>query len=191
MNQIRELLIKEIGLKNEHFIKLESLLKPVELKRKQHLLQVGQTCSFIGFVESGILRSYILKEGDEFNMDFYLPGTFVSSYTSFLTRTPTRGSIQALSDSVIHTLSYEDYTSLLNSDPEWFRLGKHIADILFIKKCNRENSLLKDSAADRYELLLRTYPGIEQLVAQYQIASYLGIKPESLSRIKSLTYINE
>ena len=65
-------------------------------------------------------------------------------------------------------------------------LMKYIADTLFIKKCRKETSLLMDDALERYKLLLRTYPHIEQHVSQYHIASYLGIKPESLSRLKSL-----
>jgi len=60
------------------------------------------------------------------------------------------------------------------------------ADTLFIKKCRKETSLLMDNALARYKLLLETYPKIEQHVSQYHIASYLGIKRESLSRLKTL-----
>ena len=75
---------------------------------------------------------------------------------------------------------------MLQESNEWYKLGKYIADTLFIRKCRKESSLLMDSALDRYKLLLRTCPHIEQHVSQYHIASYLGIKPESLSRLKSL-----
>lgn len=146
---------------------------------------------FYRFLESGVLRSFILKEGNEFNIDFYLPTSFVSSYTSFLTQTPSNGYIQALSNSVIYIISLSNYNRLLKTNSEWYKFGKYISDSLFMKKCKRETSLLMDSAIDRYKFLLNLYPQIEQLVPQYHIASYLGIKPESLSRIKSLTYINE
>lgn len=191
MDTLRKIPAENIGLTDEQVGQLEQIFRKENHKKKDFLIQSGQTCSFIGFVESGILRSYILKDGEEFNVDFSIPGSFVSSYTSFLTQTPTKGYIQALSDAIVYTISYTDYTNLLNSNPEWFKLGKYISDMLFLKKCRRETSLLMDSAADRYKLLLQTYPQIEQLVAQYHIASYLGIKPESLSRMKSLTYINE
>jgi hypothetical protein len=108
-----------------------------------------------------------------------------------LTQQPTNNNIQALSNSTIYTISYTNYSKLLQTDLEWYKLSKLISDTLLIKKCKREKSLLTDSAEDRYNLLLETYPQIEQLVAQYHIASYLGVKPESLSRIKSLTYINK
>jgi len=191
METFRAILTDEVGMNQEHYLQLKEVLKEVRLKKKEYLVKAGETCSFIGFVHQGVLRSYTIKDGDEFNLAFSLPGSFVSSYTSFLTQTQTNGYIQALSDATIYTISYADYGELLKSNPIWYKLGKHIADTLFIKKCKRETSLLIDSATERYKLLLATYPQIEQLVAQYHIASYLGIKPESLSRIKSLTYINE
>ena len=83
-------------------------------------------------------------------------------------------------------MSKSDYDQLLQESNEWYKLGKYIADTLFIKKCRKETSLLMDNALGRYKLLLQTYPNIEQDVSQYHIASYLGIKPESLNRLKSL-----
>jgi hypothetical protein len=84
-------------------------------------------------------------------------------------------------------LSKSDYQKLLNTDSDFYKLSKLISETLFIRKCKRETTLLMDSAQERYAFLLKNYPKIEQLIPQYQIASYLGIKPESLSRIKSLT----
>ena len=191
MEAIRNILINEIGLKEEHYPDLKKVLTKVHFKKKEFLIKEGETCSFIGFLEKGALRSYILKDGNEFNIDFYLPGSFVSSYTSFLTQTPSIGFIQTLLESEIYILNQPDYSKLIKVNPEYNRLGKFISDSLFLKKCKRETSLLMDSASDRYKFLLDLYPFIEQVVPQYHIASYLGIKPESLSRMKSLTYINE
>lgn len=188
---LNKLIIEEVGLQDPHIKELNKYFKEVKLHKKDFLITPGQTCNFIGFVEQGVLRSFIPNKGDEFNLDFNLPNTFVSSYRSFLTRMPTHGCIQALSETTIHSISYTDYNKLLDFSKEWYKLGKYIADSLFIKKCKRETSLLMDNAAERYQLLLENYPNIEQLVPQYHIASYLGIRPESLSRIKSLTYINE
>ncbi|WP_247232956.1 Crp/Fnr family transcriptional regulator [Telluribacter sp. SYSU D00476] len=190
MEKLRDVIIDKAGLTDEHCVQLTGFIRRIHLKKKEYLIRAGTTCSFIGWVEEGTLRSFIQKEGDEMNLDFYLEGSFVSAYTSFLTQTPTHGSIQALSDTTVYLISYADYHRLLKSSDSWHRLGKSISDQLFIRKCRREASLLMDSAPERYQSLLQTYPNIEQLVAQYHIASYLGIKPESLSRIKSLTYIN-
>ncbi len=165
------------------------LLEYSEIKtfpKKEFLLRTGKPCAFIGFVESGVLRSFREKDGEEYISDFYVPGSFITSYRSFLTEEPSVGAIQALENSRILFISRLDYDALLKESAHWYRFAKYIADTLFIKKCIKETSLLMDSAEDRYKLLLKTYPQIEQHVAQYHIASYLGIKPESLSRIKSL-----
>ena len=138
------------------------------------------------------MRSFISKgESDEWNNDFYFENDFVSAYTSFLTSSPTNCNIQALTNVHVVYITAEQYQELLSRDKEWFKLGKYIAETFFIRKCKRETSFLKNSAAERLENLLQLYPGIEQRVSQYHIASYLGIKPESLSRIKGLTYINK
>lgn len=167
----------------------DRLLEMSDLKtfsNKEYLLRAGKICLFLGFVEKGYLRSYREKDGEEFIGDFYVPGSFVTSYRSFLNQEISVGAIQTLEDSEIRYLTFDNYNLLLTESPEWYKLGKYIADTLFIKKCIKETSLLMDSALERYKLLLGTYPLIEQHVAQYHIASYLGIKPESLSRIKSL-----
>jgi len=184
-------ILNTLGFDEKLNADLEAKLNKVQLKKKEFLVREGETCSFIGFLETGTLRGYILKEGKEFNVDFYLPASLVSSYTSFLTQMPSVGGIQALSESVVYVLSFSDYHTLLQCNPEYYKLGKYISDMLLIKKCKRETSLLMDAAKDRYAFLLELYPKIEQLVPQYHIASYLGIEPESLSRMKSLTYINE
>lgn len=191
MVTLKDIFINEIGLNEEHLFQFGKILKRVHLQKKEFLIEVGDICSFIGFVQEGVLRTYVHNEAEEFNIDFHLPKSIVSAYKSFLTQTPTKTYIQALSDTVIYTISHSDYYSLLKNTTDWYRFGKYIADTLFIIKCKRESSLLMDSAIERYNSLLMEYPQIEQLVAQYHIASYLGIKPESLSRIKSLTYINK
>lgn len=191
MEDLRNVIINETGLSEDHYVQLLQLSCEVCLQKEDVLVREGETCSFIGFVEEGTLRSYMLRGGKEFNLDFYFPGSFISSYTSFLTQTPSKGFIEALDEVVIRSVSYSVFNNLLENSNDWFRLGKYISDTLFKKKCLRETSLLMDSAKQRYELLLKTYPGVEQDVPQYHIASYLGIQPESLSRMKSLTYIKE
>jgi len=83
-------------------------------------------------------------------------------------------------------VSYDQLNALLIEDAEWMKLGKYVSELFYIRKCERETSLLKNSASERLDLFLASFPGIEQKVSQYHIASYLGIKPETLSRIKVL-----
>jgi CRP-like cAMP-binding protein len=191
MDALRQLFIGKMKLGSEHFDQFIDLAKTVSLQKKEMLIKENSICSFMGYVESGVLRSILVKDGEEFTSDFFFAGSFVSVYTSFLKQTPAVVSIQAIGPTTIHCLSYSHFNDLLNTSSEWYKLAKYIADSFFFKKCIRESSLLQDSALERYKLLLDTFPSIEQLVSQRHIASYLGIKPESLSRIKALTYINK
>ncbi|MBB6130615.1 Crp/Fnr family transcriptional regulator [Mucilaginibacter lappiensis] len=180
------------GLDERHVAEFRQVMFRKPLNKKDFLITEGTTCNFIGIVVSGIMRSFIRAgESDEFNNDFYFERDFVSAYTSFLTSLPTNCNIQALTDVNLVYITSEQYQALVSRDNEWLKLGKYIAETFFIRKCKRETSFLKHSAAQRLESVLQLYPGIEQRVSQYHIASYLGVKPESLSRIKLLTYINK
>jgi CRP-like cAMP-binding protein len=130
------------------------------------------------------VRSFIKKGDEEFNNDFYYDYNFISAYTSFLTQQPTNCNIQAITKAEVCYITYRQLQ-------EWLRLGKYVSDIFFMRKCKRETSFLLHTAAERLDRIRTIYPGIEQKVSQYHIASYLGIQPESLSRIKLLTYINK
>jgi CRP-like cAMP-binding protein len=191
MEALISLFTKNLGLNMDHFQAFYAELKVKNLKKKEHLIREGSVCNFIGFVSSGMFRSYIRNNDEEFNNDFYFEHDFVSAYTSFLTQAPTNCNIEALADSTIHYISYEKLNKLIAQDNAFLKLGKYISDTYFIRKCKRETSFLKHSAAERLEALSSLYPGIEQRVSQYHIASYLGVKHESLSRIKLLTYINK
>lgn len=191
MDSLNALFTGKLGLDMNHFEIFCAQLKVKNLKKKAHLIREGSVCNFIGFVSSGTLRSYVRNKEREFNNDFYFDNDFISAYTSFLTQMPTNCNIEALTNSKIHYISYEKLNRLIAQDNAFLKLSKYVSDTYFIRKCKRETSFLKDSASERLKGLFSLYPGIEQRVSQYHIASYLGVKPESLSRIKLLTYINK
>ena len=83
---LENILINEVGLSSDLYGRLIDTCDKVFLKRKDYLLHQGQICRFIGFVESGVLRSYIEKEGDDYISDFYFEGSFITSYRIFLTK---------------------------------------------------------------------------------------------------------
>ena len=186
MNPIEHILKKELSLSDEMYRRFIELTEKKLLNKKELFAQQGKVCYHLGFIESGVLRSYIEKDAEEYIKDFYFPESFVVAYGSFLSGKPCIGSIQALKETHLITLSRSAYDMLLKESNEWFKFGKYISDNLLIKKCRKETSFLMDSAYERYNLLLKTYPNIEQHVSQHHIAAYLGIHPESLSRLKSL-----
>ena len=189
MNVLDKLLSERLQLKSCHIDRFKELMSVKKLGNKDLLIREGTVCDFLGVVVSGWLRSYVQNEETEHNNDFFFENDFVSAYASFLTRQPNVCNIQALTDTEICCISYRQLNDLVKEDAEWMKLGKYVSDHFFIKKCNRETSFLKESASERFQSCLKHYPGIEQKVSQYNIASYLGIKPETLSRIKRSAYI--
>lgn len=138
MNVIEQILKKELNLPDEMYDRLIQLTEKKHLKRKELFVQQGKVCHCIGIIESGVLRSYIEKDGVEFIKDFYFPGSVVVSYGSFLTEETSIGSIQTLEDTQLITLSRSAYDLLLKESSEWFKFGKYISDCLLIKKCCKE-----------------------------------------------------
>ena len=186
MNVVKKILVENLKLSNELFDRFMELSSTKYLKKKDFFTQAGKVCHHLGIIESGVLRSFIEKGPEEFTKDFYFPGSLAVSYGSFLTGEPCIGNIQALEETYLITLSRTAYFQLLEESVEWYKFVNYISFGFLVKKCPRESSFLTDDAYGRYKLLIKTYPRIEQLVSQHHIASYLGIKPESLSRLKSL-----
>ncbi len=186
MTALERILKKELRLPDEMYRRFVELAGEQQLAKKEMFAERGKVCRHIGIVESGLLRSYIERDGEEFIKDFYFPGSVVVSWGSFQTGEPCIGNIQALDKTRLVTISREAYDLLPKESGEWCRFGKYVSDSLLMRKCRRETSFLTEDAYERYKLLLETYPGIEQHVSQHHIAAYLGIKPESLSRLKSL-----
>jgi CRP-like cAMP-binding protein len=169
---------------------MQYFLSRVEHKQAgkgQHLIKEGDTCDFIAYVDGGILRTYLNVDGSEINTEFFQEGSFAGAFTSFLLNAKTSLNIQALEDASLIYISKTLLTELYQRNPLWMALGKHIFEQEFIKKCTRESSLLQESAKQRYLALLKDFPQIEGRVPLFHIASYLGIKSESLSRIRSGT----
>ncbi|MCP2029502.1 CRP-like cAMP-binding protein [Flavobacterium sp. HSC-32F16] len=191
MESLQAIFTEILGLEKSHFNVFQNEMQIKTLKKKDYLIQEGSVCDFIAIIISGTLRSYVQNKDGEFNNDFYLENSFVSAYTSFLTQMPTNCNIEALTDVKLYFITRNQFNNLIEKDTNFLKLAKYISDNYFIRKCKRETSFLKNTATERLEMIRILYPGIEQKVPQYHIASYLGIKPESLSRIKLLTYINK
>lgn len=191
MDELQQLLLRQLNLTEAHYQILRDRMKIKDLHKKQYLIREGGTCNFIAFVLAGTMRSFVTTKDDQFNNDFYFEGSFATAYTSYLTQRPTNCNIEALTDVRLGLIDRETLGELINEDPSWLKLTAFISDSYFIRKCKRETSFLKDNAAGRLNQLLSLYPGIQQKVSQYHIASYLGIKPESLSRLKHITFMNE
>jgi CRP-like cAMP-binding protein len=159
------------------------------LSKGQHLLLAGSLAQQAAFVVRGALREYyVAAEGGEHNKAFVFAGDFTGSYADLLTSQHAHrrsgASIQALRDSVLVLFSFEILLELSERDPVWMKVRCAGAESLLLTKVERERMLLSDNPLRRYRALRALQPELEAKVAQKHIASYLGITPVTLSRLR-------
>ncbi len=184
MKEFKKHIKKIVSLSEEEWDILKNGFKKISYSKGDLILSEGEHCDFIGFVETGLFRFYIIKEGNEKTTDFWFPLDFFSDYRSFLTNTPSNYNIEAMRSGTIWKLKRAYMHKHYEESVNFNKLGRIIAEQIFLMKSLRLDSFLIDSPKERYLKLLNKDPNILQAVPQYMIASYLGITPESLSRIR-------
>lgn len=167
-------------------MKLEKMVQVRNLTKNSFFVRQGEPQSDVAFIETGMFRVFCLDlSGNEKTMAFRTAGQFLFTYSCSIEKKEVWYSIQALTDSSLLFISSSDYEKLITQHLCWDLLIKNYMIQLYIEKEDRERSFLLDDAAERYRQFIEKHPVIEQLIPQYYIASYLGISPVSLSRIRS------
>ncbi len=182
--QIERYIASHISLTGEEWLIVKNCLTPKYIAKRQLLLREGEVCRHVAFIKKGCLRYFYTKDEQEVTGYLFFENSFVTDYHSFLTQQPAIQNIDAIEDSDLILLSYSDMQDLYEQIPAWERFGRLIAESLFICAQRRSASLLFDSAETRYLNLLEERPAVTGRVPQHIVASYLGITPETLSRIK-------
>lgn len=175
---------KLVPLNDEDKEKIRSIFSPLRVMKSKYHIKIGEVSSSIGFICNGLFRFYQLKDGLEITSDFAFEKSFITSYTSLITREPSKVAVQALENSVLLTISYEKLTEYYNEKQKYERIGRLLAEQAFMQNERHLLSFLSDSAEERYKNLIDTAPYFIQKIPLVHIASYLGIKPETLSRIR-------
>lgn len=183
------LLLKNIArfitLTKEEEKYFRSVLKVKRLRRKQYFLQEGDVCKYQAFVCSGCLRAYeVDSKGAEHVIQFAPEDWWVGDLYSFFTQTPSRYNIDALEDTELFVFDNKTIEELYERIPKFERYFRLLMQNSLIALQQRILSNMSKSASERYCEFLERYPQIEQRVPNRQIASFLGIQPESLSRIR-------
>lgn len=182
---LRAHLQARVPLTEECFSDFQRYLRPLTLGKRQHLLQAGEPCTHLAFVTQGCLRSYSLNaQGHEHTLQFAPEGWWVSDMYSLLTQQSSTMNIDALEDSHLLLLAQTDMETIYAHFPVFERYFRLLMQSRFVALQERVNASLSQTAAEKYQHFLRKYPGISQRVPQHVIASYLGITPESLSRVR-------
>lgn len=173
-------------LNDEDLADAASLCQRLSLDKGQALLRAGEQASLVGFVVSGGLREhYVLADGGERTKGFSLPGWFAGSLSDLISGEVSKVWIEAAAPTVLLTLPWTDVRRWQESRPAWMRFGWRVAERLYMMKVEREYELLAMDAAARLQATLARWPTLEQVFSQRDIASYVGVTPVHLSRLRT------
>ena len=157
----------------------------LSIKKKANLFVQGEVCKNIYFLTKGFFRMYYIDlEGNEINTRFTQEDNFMVDFQSFLTQKPSRYYWQAMEDSTVLAFAFKDVQRLYASSSSWQKFGRLVAERVYLQLNERVEMLQFMSPEQRYVYLLETRPELFNQISQFHMASYLGIKPESLSRLR-------
>jgi CRP-like cAMP-binding protein len=175
----------KIHLTDQEKAIIQTFLVPKKLKSKQYLLQQGDHCKSFTFVSKGLLKSYNVDEkGNEHISVFAWEGWWVSDMPSFFTGKEATLNIEAMESSELLTITLVNYNLLLDQVPVMERYFRMLYQNSLLTKDLRLMSAATHTAEEKYISLIRSHPELVQRVPQNLIASYLGLAPETISRIK-------
>lgn len=173
-------------LPDEEWAALYAALSFRRLQKDQTFQRPDELPRELGFVVEGLFRIYYQdRDGNEFIRAFAFEGQPIADYASYLEQAPSNVCIQAIEDSTIFSMTFVDYFSLFNRHPIWDRIGRKIVERFYLVRERREAEMLMLSAAERYQRFRLNFPGLSGRLSNVHIASYLGMAPETLSRLKS------
>ena len=173
-------------LTEETWSALSKLFKPRTLKTKEYFVEESKRATEIAFLETGCVRAFFTnKKAKEYNKQFFVGPSLIGAYTSLLTKEKNLIPQQALTECTILVAKYSELEKLFSEFHDLERLGRKIAEFYFLEKEKKELEMALMDASERYILFRKKFPSLEQLIPQYEIASYLGVSATQLSRLRN------
>jgi CRP-like cAMP-binding protein len=162
------------------------LFEPRTYRKRQYVLQEGDLCNQLSFIVRGCLRMYKVDDsGNMYILQFASENSWLSNIGSFYERKPSELNIDALEDTVVLQISYENLLFLYNKAPKFDRIFRVLIENSFVSLQKRLLQIISSSAEERYVSFVQEYAQLANRLPQTQIASFLGITPEFLSRIRN------
>jgi CRP-like cAMP-binding protein len=177
INQIADLENKEVEL-------IKNSFKPLLLNKGEFFLKAGKINKHVGFLNKGLVRYFVYKDGEESTFEFTKQGEFIADYQSFNNKSRSVQNIQAIEDCEILMINYKDVQNIFKTTNNGNLIGRVIIEHRFDIMVNQLLAVYMQNHADRYKHFIQSYADLSQRIPQYLIASYVGVKPESLSRIR-------
>lgn len=174
-----------IRLSEEEEAHLPGLFKRTTLKKNEYFLQEGKISTEVAFIEKGLMRYTMNHNGEDINYYFSSENEWLGNYESFLSRQPSTKSIIALEPCVLWTISKDNLQKIFDTVKEGDRMGRLIIEDVFVKSSKQLTSLYTGTPEERYYEFFKLFENIQHRIPQYMIASFIGVKPQSLSRIRN------
>jgi len=168
----------DLGIVLKHF-------ETKSIKKKTNILEAGTTAKEVYFILNGCIRLFYNKDGEDISAYFFTEKMFAGAYDSFISQKPSRHSIETLEDCEVLAISYKALQELFIEFPKMNEFVRKVLEERFVSLHELFTSQILDSPEERYLNLLKERPDIIQRIPQHQIATFLGITPVSLSRIRN------
>ena len=186
MQQIKAYLDQIADISHSDWAFFMSKLQRRVIAKKAIFLKHNEIENHISFIESGVVRLFIPKENPEkeITFGFSFKNQFVSAYDSFLTQTPSAYQLQALTETAVLSITYDDLQEVYKTTQIGNLIGRLTAERLFLLKSKREQNLLNLTAEERYVKLFKERPELLKVIPLKYISSYIGVTAQALSRIR-------
>jgi len=172
-------------ISDEEFKLVEDTFIPKKVKKKQFLLHEGTVCKYMSFIVKGTMRQYTIDpKGNEHIVRFGIENWWISDRDSFTNLTPTKYYIDALEDTELLVATNEKLANLRDCSVQFNKMCQNLDEKNYSASQERIQAMISYTAEERFLHLMDTYPVFIQRIPQAMLASYLGITPETLSRIR-------
>ena len=178
-------LFSQIVELDEQEVKLiKSSFRPFFLAKGDYFLKAGQINKYVAFLQKGLVRYFVFKDEEKSTFEFTKEGEFIADYQSFNNKMPSIQNIQAIEDCEMLIINYADVQTIFNTTKNGNLIGRHIIEHRFDVMVNQLLAIYMQNHEERYKRFVEHYSDLTQRIPQYLIASFVGVKPPSLSRIR-------
>jgi|SRR5882724_1295755 len=164
---------------------ISGIVNTRQLKKGDYWLEEGKTNNYIAFIDRGYLRKYYLKDGNEITDSFYFENDLCADLPSIIGKVKPASNVVAMQPTLLATFSYVEFNKLCERSMALEHLNRLLVESTFLTFYSRTVSFILKTPKERYEDLIKSKSSIIQKAAQYHIASYLGIGPQHLSRLRA------
>ncbi|MDH3698788.1 MAG: Crp/Fnr family transcriptional regulator [Flavobacteriaceae bacterium] len=183
-SKLLELVSQITALEDDEIALIESSFNPLYLAKGDFFLEAGKVNKHVGFLHKGLVRYFVYKDEEESTFEFTKEGEFIADYQSFNNKTKSLQNIQAIEACELLVIDYDSVQNFFNTTKNGNLIGRVIIEHRFDVIVNQLLAIYMQNHEDRYKRFLNQYSDLAQRIPQYLIASYVGVKPESLSRIR-------